>query len=201
MSDTAAALPCSEACERNKGPILAVLEVCFRDVRHVLEVGSGTGQHAVHFATGMPWLVWQPCERPGELDAIRAWRASAGLPNVLPPLELDVLGVWPEPGPDAIFSANTLHIMAWEGVEAFFAGAGHLLGTGGLLVVYGPFNVGGTFTSASNRQFDRWLKARDPRSGVRDIEAVHALAASAGFRPQADHEMPANNRLLVWEKP
>lgn len=200
MSDTTAALPCSEACERNKGPILAVLEVCFRDVRHVLEVGSGTGQHAVHFATGMPWLVWQPSERPGELDAIRAWRGSTALPNVLPPVELDVLGPWPEPGPDAIFSANTLHIMAWDGVEAFFAGAGGLLNAGGLLAVYGPFNYEGRFTSDSNRLFDRWLKARDPRSGIRDVEAIHALAAHAGLEPQADHTMPANNRLLVWHK-
>ena len=196
-----AGLPCSESCERNKAPILAILQDCLRNTHQVLEVGSGTGQHAVHFAAAMPWLLWQPSERPGELDAIHAWRTHAALPNLQPPIALDVLDAWPALTADAIFSANTLHIMAWEGVEAFFAGAGHLLGTGALLVVYGPFNVGGTFTSASNRQFDRWLKARDPRSGVRDIEAVHALAASAGFRPQADHEMPANNRLLVWEKP
>lgn len=200
MSGITPELPCSEACERNKGPILAILQECLRNARHVLEVGSGTGQHAVHFAAGMPWLEWQPSERPGDLDAIRAWRASVALPNLREPITLDVLSAWPAIDVDAIFSANTLHIMGWDGVEAFFAGAGRTLGPGGVLVVYGPFNYGGSFTSPSNRQFDRWLKARDPDSGIRDVEAVHALAAHAGFSPQADHAMPANNRLLVWEK-
>ena len=198
VSDGTAALPCSEACERNKAVILAILLESLQEVHSVLEVGSGTGQHAVHFAAAMPWLAWQPSERPGELDAVLAWRAHAALPNLHAPITLDVLGEWPDVRVDAVFSANTLHIMGWEGVEAFFAGVGRMLGAGGLLAVYGPFNYDGTFTSQSNRQFDRLLKARDPRSGIRDIEAVHALAAQAGLTPQADHAMPANNRLLFW---
>lgn len=200
MSPGTAALPCSEACERNKAPILAILQESLRDVRSVLEVGSGTGQHAVHFAAAMPWLAWQPSERPGELDAILAWRAHAALPNLHVPIALDVLGEWPDVRVDAVFSANTLHIMAWDGVEALFAGVGRVLGAGGLLAVYGPFNYEGRFTSDSNRQFDRWLKARDPRSGIRDIEAVNTLAAGAGLALQADHAMPSNNRLLLWRK-
>ena len=200
MSNGAAALPCSEACERNKEPILAILRECFRHTRTVLEVGSGTGQHAVHFAGAMPWLAWQPSERPGELDGIHAWRASAALPNLHAPIVLDVLADWPALPVDGVFSANTLHIMGWDGVEAFFAGAGRVLATGGCLAVYGPFNYGGAFTSESNRHFDRWLKARDPHSGIRDNEPVQALAARAGLQPEADHAMPANNRLLVWRK-
>lgn len=200
MSDGTAALPCSEACERNKAPILAILQESLRDAHSVLEVGSGTGQHAVHFAAAMPWLAWLPSERPGELDTILAWRAHAALPNLHAPIALDVLADWPDVRADAVFSANTLHIMSWEGVEAFFGGVGRVLGAGGLLAVYGPFNYDGTFTSQSNRQFDRLLKARDPRSGIRDIEAVHALAAQAGLTLQADHAMPANNRLLLWRK-
>lgn len=200
VSEPAAALPCSASCERNKAPILAILQASLGEVRHVLEVGSGTGQHAVHFAAAMPWLVWQPSERPGEIDAILAWRAHAALPNLDAPIALDVLGKWPDTRVDAVFSANTLHIMGWDGVEALFAGVGRVLGAGGLLAVYGPFNYEGRFTSDSNRQFDRWLKARDPRSGIRDIEAVHTLAARAGLAPQADHAMPANNRLLLWRK-
>ena len=198
MSPSAFELPCSEACERNKDVILAVLQDCLSASREVLEIGSGTGQHAVHFAGAMPWLRWQTSEYPGELGAVRAWRAAHPLLNLPEPLELDVLGHWPALGCDAVFSANTLHIMGWDAVQAFFAGVGRLLAAGGVLAVYGPFNYGGEFTSASNRQFDHSLRARDPRSGVRDFEAIQTLAAAAGLLPRADHAMPANNRLLVW---
>src|SRR5512139_2573099 len=139
-------LPFSEACERNKGPILERLRVHFAAVRRVLEIGSGTAQHALHFATALPHLEWQTSERPGELDAIRAWLAVEPRPNVLAPLALDVRGAWP-PGPwDAVFSANTLHIMDWEAVRAFFDGVARGLASGGVLAIYGPFNYGGHFT-------------------------------------------------------
>lgn len=194
------AKPFAPACERNRDPILDVLRTHFADRRHVLEVGSGTGQHAVHFAAALPWLRWQCSDLPAQLPGIRHWLDDAALPNTPPPLALDIAGAWP-PGPyDALFSANTLHIVDLTQVEAFFAGAGRVLADAGVLVVYGPFNEGGSYTSPSNRDFDAWLKARDPRSGLRDVEAVRALAARAGLQAIDDLPMPANNRCLVWRK-
>ena len=191
--------PHSPACERNREPILAVLREHFAARRQVLEIGSGTGQHAVFFAAAMPWLQWQASDRAEYLPGIRAWLDDARLPNTPAPLELDVLAAWPTLDVDAVFSANTLHIMGWDGVQALFEGVGKLLAdSGDTLIVYGPFNYGGAYTSDSNRQFDAWLKARDPRSGIRDFEAVDALAEAAGLRLLADIEMPANNRCLVW---
>ncbi|MEJ5206940.1 DUF938 domain-containing protein [Denitratimonas sp. CY0512] len=191
--------PHSPACERNREPILAVLREHFATRRQVLEIGSGTGQHAVFFAAAMPWLQWQASDRAEYLPGIRAWLDDARLPNTPAPLELDVLAAWPALDVDAVFSANTLHIMGWDGVQALFEGVGKLLAdSGDTLIVYGPFNYGGAYTSDSNRQFDAWLKARDPRSGIRDFEAVDALAEAAGLRLLADIEMPANNRCLVW---
>ena len=194
------ARPFAPACERNREPILGVLRTWFADCRTVLEVGSGTGQHAVHFAAALPWLSWQCADLPEQLPGIRQWLDEAGLPNTPPPLALDVSGPWPSGPYDAVFSANVLHIVDWPGVEAFFAGVGRVLGSAGVLVVYGPFNEGGTYTSASNRDFDAWLKARDPRSGIRDVEAVQALAAQVGLRAIGDVAMPANNRCLVLRR-
>jgi SAM-dependent methyltransferase len=192
--------PFAPACERNRDPILAVLRRHFADCRSVLEVGSGTGQHAVHFAAALPWLSWQCADLEPQLPGIRQWLDEAGLPNTLPPLALDVRGPWPKGPYDAVFSANILHIVGWPEVEAFFAGVGRVLGAAGTLVVYGPFNANGIHTSTSNRDFDAWLKARDPRSGIRDAEAVQALAAQAGLQLIDDVEMPANNRCLVWRR-
>lgn len=192
--------PFAPACERNREPILAVLRTRFADVRRVLEVGSGTGQHAVYFAAAMPWLTWQCADLAPQLPGIRQWLDDAALPNTPPPFALDVHGPWPAGPYDAVFSANVLHIVDAPGVEAFFAGVGRVLDAAGTLVVYGPFNAGGRYTSASNEAFDAWLKARDPHSGIRDIEAVHALAAQAGLRPVDDVAMPANNRCVVWRR-
>ena len=193
-------LPFSDACERNKEPILAHLRTLFAGAKRVLEIGSGTGQHAVHFAPALPHLVWQTTELGGQLDSVRAWLAAHPSPNLPPPFALDVHGAWP-PGPwDAVFSANTLHIMGWGGVEALFDGLARSLGRGAVVAVYGPFNYGGNYTSASNRAFDAMLRARDPASGIRAVEAVHELAAGAGLEPIADHAMPANNRLLAWRR-
>ena len=202
--------PHSPACDRNREPILALLRGHFAARRHVLEVGSGTGQHAVHFGAAMPWLVWQCSDRREYLPGIRSWLDEAGLANTPAPVELDVArGPWPAPARqspqapdrfDAAYSANTLHIMSWREVEAFFAGLDMALADDANLAVYGPFNYGGAFTSDSNAAFDASLKARDPAMGIRDFEAVDALARAIGLRLVVDAPMPANNRLLLWHR-
>ena len=192
--------PYSEACVRNREPILAVLRDAFADRRRVLEIGSGTGQHAVHFAAGLPQLIWQTSDRAAYLPGIRQWLAEAGLPNTPAPLCFDVNGDWPAERFDAVFTANTLHIMGWAEVERLFAGLPAVLETDARLVVYGPFRYGGEHTSASNTAFDASLRAADPRMGIRDVEAVTALAADVGLHLIADHAMPANNRCLAWQR-
>ena len=193
--------PYSPSCERNRDPILEVLRRHLGSARHVLEIGSGTGQHAVHFAAAMPWLVWQATDRAEHLPGIRTWLDEEGLPNTPAPLTLDVAtGPWPEEPFDALFSANTLHIMGWPEVEAFFAGLANVLAEQATLVVYGPFNYGGQFTSDSNRAFDASLRARDAKMGIRDFESIDALARGIGLRLVEDVAMPANNRCLVWRR-
>lgn len=193
--------PFSESCVQNREPILAVLREIFAGCRQVLEIGSGTGQHAVYFGAGLPHLVWQSADVPPHHAGIRAWLDEAALPNVRPPIALDVSQPgWRSGRYDAVFSANTLHIMGWPEVEAFFEGVGEVLEAGGVLAVYGPFNTNGAYTSESNARFDAWLKARDPASGVRDFEAVDALARAQGLVLQQDIAMPANNRTLVWRR-
>jgi SAM-dependent methyltransferase len=192
-------LPFSEACERNKGPILEVLRPLLARCSSVLEIGSGTGQHAVHFARHLPHLAWQPSDCGEHLAGLVARVGQQGPANLRLPLELDVTQrTWPSVAADAVYSANTLHIMSWPEVEAFFSGVGQVLGPGGLLAVYGPFRYRGAFTSESNAHFDRALYERDPASGIRDFEAVDALAAAQHFELLADHAMPANNQLLAW---
>lgn len=191
----------SAACERNREPILARLRTIFAASRRVLEIGSGSGQHAVHFGAGLPHLLWQTSDLPQNHASILAWLQEAQLPNVLPPLTLDLRApVWPAAPFDAVFSANTCHILAWPQVEQPFAGAGRLLPAGGLLCVYGPFNYGGRFTSAGNAEFDAALRRQASHMGIRDVEAIGRLAGAAGLMSEADHEMPANNRLLVWRR-
>ncbi len=192
--------PFSPACERNREPILAVLRRHFAGTREVLEIGSGTGQHAAHFAAAMPWLTWQCSDRAEHLPGIRMWLEEAALPNAPLPLELDVAGPWPTQRYGAVFSANTLHIMGWPEVEAFFRGVSGALHETGILAIYGPFNYDGDYTSDSNRDFDAWLKARDPCSGIRDFEAVDALARGIGLQLLEDVALPANNRCLVWRR-
>jgi hypothetical protein len=194
------AKPFSQACENNKRPILAVLREAFAEVDSVLEIGSGTGQHAAFFAEQMPWLRWQPSDCAVNLPGIRAWCDDAALPNLPPPLALNVTEPWPAVAATAVFSANTAHIMSWPTVGQFIDAVGRLLPAGGVFALYGPFNYGGNYTSCSNADFDHWLKARDRLSGIRDFEAVNALAERAGLALAADHAMPANNRTLVWRK-
>ena len=199
-------LPNAPSCERNREPILAVLQRHFADRHEVLEIGSGTGQHAVHFAAAMPWLRWQCSDRSENLAGIGLWLKHASLPNTPTPAELDVAsGPWPRSNAsdgrfDAAFSANTLHIMGWPQVESFFDGLAGVLADDATLVVYGPFNYSGNYTSESNRDFDGWLKARDPQSAIRGFEAVDALAQRIGLRLVEDIAMPANNRCLVWRR-
>lgn len=193
--------PYSESCEQNQEPILKVLREVFSQTRRVLEIGSGSGQHAVHFGRGLPHLHWQPSDIPAHLPGIRLWLQEAALENVAQPLALDVtLGPWPEVPFDGIFSANTAHIMAWPAVQQTFQGIGRILAPGGLFCLYGPFNYDGCFTSESNARFDHWLKQRDPASGVRDFAGLDGLAQKAGLEQVSDIEMPANNRCLVWRK-
>ena len=194
-------LPHSEACVRNQAAILAQLDTLFIVPGHLLEIGSGTGQHAVYFGTHLPHLTWHTSDLPAYHAGIRAWLDQAALPNVQPPMALNVDAAdWGIAEVDGVFSANTLHIMGWPQVQAFFAGVARVLKAGGKLAVYGPFNYDGQFTSDSNRQFEHWLKQRDPVSGIRDFEAVDALATRHGLSLLADHAMPANNRLLVWQR-
>jgi hypothetical protein len=191
--------PIAEACERNRTPILDILVRVFADRRKVLEIGSGTGQHAVYFGAALPHLAWQTSDLPPAHPGIRAWLAEAGLPNVLAPVELDVREThWNVGRYDAFFCANVVHIAAWTAVEALFRGIGRHRAEDCVVAFYGPYNYGGSFTSASNAEFDAWLKRRDPASGIRAFEAVDALARGIGLRLAEDHAMPANNRLLVW---
>jgi len=194
-------LPFSAACERNKDPILEVLRVRFADRTQILEIGSGTGQHAVYFARQLGHLAWHPTEQLAYLTDLTE-RVKAEAPaNLRAPTVLDVRqAVWPVRGADAIFTANTLHIMSWPEVMALFKGIATVLAPGGVLCIYGPFRYAGRYTSESNEEFDRMLQERDPESGLRDIEAVSLLADQYGLHLDADHDLPAYNRLLAFIK-
>jgi cyclopropane fatty-acyl-phospholipid synthase-like methyltransferase len=193
--------PHAPACDRNQGPIRDVLTRHFSERRRILEIGSGTGQHAVFFAPAFPQAIWQTSDMDESLPGIRMWLNEAGLSNTPPPIELDVRGPWPKARYDAVFTANTLHIMGWPEVQLLFAALDDVLDQrNAVLAVYGPFNYGGQFTSDSNRAFDAWLKERSAASGIRDFEAVDALANAIGLRLVEDCAMPANNRTLVWKR-
>lgn len=193
--------PFSDACEQNKRPILAVLQQHFVEVSNVLEIGCGTGQHAVFFAAQLPHLRWLTSEVTEFHPGIKAWLDEAGLSNIAGPVALDVnQSDWPVTEIEAVFSANTVHIMDWPSVENMFAGIGCVLQPRGVFCLYGPFNYKGKYSSDSNAQFDQWLKQRDPRSGIRDFEALNILAQQNGMELVADHAMPVNNRTLVWQK-
>ena len=192
--------PHAPSCERNREPILAVLRDRLADRHSVLEIGSGTGEHAVHFAAAMPWLSWQTSERAENLAGIQAWLDDTALANTPAPLALDVGRAWPSGRWDAVFSANTLHIMSWAEVEQLFAHLAEVTTDDALLIVYGPFNYDGHYSSDSNAGFDQWLKARGSHMGIRDAEAVDALARQTGFVLIDDVAMPANNRCRVWQR-
>lgn len=194
--------PFSESCEQNKLPILSVLQNVFSDVEDVLEIGSGTGQHAIYFAQQLPHLRWQTSDLSENITGIKLWLADSQLPNVFSPIELDARRIpWPFTMPfDAVFSANTFHIMNWETVVATLEGVAGCLKQNGIFVVYGPFNYHQQYTSESNRRFDAWLKSRDRDSGIRDVGDLKAVAMRFGLALTSDIAMPANNRILVWSK-
>ncbi|QFU22403.1 DUF938 domain-containing protein [Shewanella eurypsychrophilus] len=206
-------VPFSQACENNKGPILEVISQVFSSSSLILEIGTGTAQHAVHFAQAMPHLTWQTSDQACYLNGIEAQlnfirsqsdQSTDPIANIQSPLILDVTQPWPyfsgKGAIDGVFTANTLHIMAKEMVEAFFAGIGEHLQTNGNLCIYGPFNYAGNYTSESNASFDIWLAQQDPRSAIRDIEWIIQLAETQGLTLAEDHKMPANNRLLHFVK-
>jgi len=193
--------PFSQACENNKRPILEILQRHMKNFTRVLEIGSGSGQHAVFFAEMLPRLVWQCSDLLENHAGIKQWTDDCRLANVRDPINLDVTMLeWPTIESDAVFSANTAHIMSWPVAQLMISGAGKLLPVGGLFCLYGPFNYHGTFTSDSNARFDLWLKERDPEMGIRDFEAVCDVASQQDLRCIEDNAMPANNRLLVFEK-
>ena len=185
--------PFSDASERNRGPILAVLKRVLKDSRRVLEIGSGTGQHAAYFAAALPHLVWQASDVAQNLPGIRQWVADPA------PIELDVDREWPAVEADAVFSANTCHIMSWPQVERMFDKIGKIRSLK-TFCLYGPFKYAGQHTSESNARFDAMLRRNDPASGLRDFEKISALAEAAGLTLQEDNALPANNRLLVWTR-
>ncbi len=193
--------PYAKSCDINREPILEVLRDLFSDRKQVLEIASGTGQHAVYFGRALPHLIWQTSELEQNHAGIQMWLDEAQLPNVCSPVCIDANDAhWPVASVDAIFNANTVHIMSSPEVELLFEGFGRVLVVGGILCLYGPFNYDGKFTSESNAHFDVWLKSRDPKSGVRDFETLNALAEKQNMVLLNDIEMPSNNRMLVWQR-
>ncbi len=193
--------PYAQACERNQSPILEVLEVEFAGVGSVLEIGSGTGQHAVFFGARLPHLIWHTSDLLVNHPGIEAWLSEANLDNVRPPLGLDVNhDAWGIDTVDALFSANTMHIFSWQSITGMFAGAGRILAPDARLALYGPFRFDGQYTSDSNAQFDRHLRSRDPLSGIRDFESLDELAHQQGLGLRRNYPMPSNNQILVWAR-
>lgn len=188
------------AAARNREPILCVLREVLPASGLVLEIASGSGEHAVHFATALPGLRWQPSDRePDALASIEAYREAGGPPNLLPPVRLDAAEPdWPVARADAIVAINMTHISPWASTEGLFAGAARILSPGGALVLYEPFREGGRPLAPSNQDFDASLRSRDPAWGLREVDALGALAASAGLHLMARHEMPANNLVLAF---
>jgi cyclopropane fatty-acyl-phospholipid synthase-like methyltransferase len=191
----------SSAAERNRKPIFEQLKDLLPGRGTVLEIGSGTGQHAVYFAENLPYLNWQPSDRCENVPGLEACFARAGNRRILQPLELDVLtDQWPAATYQAAYSANTSHIMSWTAVKAMFAGVGECLVEGGRFCLYGPFNIDGNFTAESNRRFDLQLRAGDPEMGLRDMGDIEKLANRNHLGLERTIAMPANNYLLVFKK-
>lgn len=192
--------PYSPSCDDNKDVILSVIKPYLDNKKSLLEIGSGTGQHAVFFSQFLPNLVWQPSDLKNNLDGINQWLDEANQDNILNPIELDVSKQWPTQKYEAVFSANALHIMSHKQVEDCFTGLGNVLEEQATCLFYGPFNYSGHYTSQSNKNFDVWLKNNNPLSCIKDFETICDLAQQQGLHLINDHEMPANNRILAFEK-
>jgi len=196
-------LPFSAACERNKDAILSVIKAPLSIAGSVLEIGSGTGQHAIHFAHAFPQLIWQTSDQNYYLEGIRAQLDNAKLDNVAYPLELNVNQTpWLSKVQvfDVVYSANTLHIMTDSDVVSFFQGLPSVSQAGSYLIIYGPFKYQGKFTSQSNAEFDQALRLRGCGSSIKEFDDVNRLAKREGFQLLHDHAMPANNQCLIWRK-
>jgi len=191
--------PFSPSADRNKHPLLTELSSELNGDEHVLEIGSGTGQHACFFTERLSGIYWQPTELAANLPAISAWISEHKHPKILPPLELDVTKPWPELNAQVCFTCNTFHIVSMEAVQSIFEGCQRVLMSSGKLLVYGPFSLNGKHTSLSNEQFDQQLRASNPDSGIRDLQELDKLAQTAGFSPCRYTQMPANNLFVVWE--
>lgn len=192
--------PYASSCDDNSEPILRVITPYLYSRQSVLEIASGTGQHAIYFCKKLPHLTWQTSDLPIMLPGIQQWIDDSKFSQVLNPIALDVCTQWPAQSYDAVFSANALHIMNWQQVQCFFNHLSSALHTNGLCILYGPFNYAGQYTSESNARFDQWLKQRDPLSGIRDFESINSLAERQGLQLIKDHSMPSNNRTLVFQK-
>jgi phospholipid N-methyltransferase len=193
--------PYSESCDQNKDAILSVISPILSTVRSVLEIGSGTGQHAIFFAEKMPHLIWHTSDCQEYLSGINGWLDDVKVENVIAPVELDVNhSAWPKQKVDAVFTANSVHIMNQDEVTLLIEGSATALKSKGSLLIYGPFNYDGNYTSASNERFDQWLKDRNALSGIKDFETVNLLALKHGLSLMKDYSMPANNRILHFVK-
>ena len=192
--------PFSQACENNQEPIRLALDHYFQMGGHLLEIGSGTGQHAFYISNFYPKLIWQTSDVRANLSGIETWVREGNRDNLKSPIDFDINSAeWNKDKVDYIYSANTVHIMSWNEVVKLFALLPKCLVPSGYFFLYGPFNYNGKFTSESNQRFDLWLKEQAPHRGIRDFEALNKLAEDQGFMHVNDLEMPANNRLLIWK--
>ncbi len=193
--------PFSAAAERNQAPILAVLQRLLPAAGQILEIGSGTGQHARCFATANPDWHWQPSEHPDQFDVLKQGLSAEPVPkNLLPPLKLDVCRSWPAGPYSAVFSANTAHIMSSQAVEAMLVGVADILEQSGIFILYGPFVFADRPLSPSNQNFDQSLRLRDASMGLRDVARMDQAIRNGALERTAEVAMPANNHLLVFEK-
>jgi cyclopropane fatty-acyl-phospholipid synthase-like methyltransferase len=192
--------PLSPACENNKEPILQIIRQVFANTSYVLEIGSGTGQHACYLAKHLPHLVWQPTDKLENISGINVWQEQAQLANLNPALALNISDEqWPYDTIESVFTANTLHIMSEQEVQTGFDQLCKRLNPKALICIYGPFNYNGNYTSDSNARFEHWLKSQNPLSGIKNIEDIVSLAEERGLSLINDFDMPANNRLLVLQ--